>query len=404
MANCKAEQYNALAKCRSQSSELEQIHACMDGYLDTIDGNMRSIADFLGESFNPEARLRLRQAQQTFLDYRRDNCLWYTDFSATDAVANQVAKNCVANMTRARLQELYGLVTANAQGSQVIEGYYVREAEQNYFQPCGRTERYWVNGEAGLSDLLRQNYSTFASNEGQRLHAMFVGRLNSQVQSQEFYQGILQLDALMGLRVPTGEDCSQSDETASGSISASDIDEPDTVREVFDDEVPQLEEPEQQLAAYFGDWIVDCFELRGQKSCKMEVNLTKGGDESGADRSSLSPRLVVNRASEQSTFIQVVFPERVIQSPTLVRWQIDQTSLGDIAGSKISVDPFEARLLVNESEFLVNELMPLLRDGSRIVFSVQASSDGGAGDTFAGNLQGFSNSLAFVDDFLSGNS
>ena len=399
-----AEQNNALAECRDQSADLNQLHACMNGYLDTIDENMRSIAGFLDQSLTGDARARLRRAQKVFIEYRRENCLWYTDSSSPGPVADQIAKNCLADMTRARVQELQDVVTANAQGTQTVEGFYLHTGGQDFFMHCGQTKRYYVDGEAGLLEQLQENYDAVASDDGQLLHAMLVGSLDSKVQSPRGYQGVLQLEAVIDLSVPSDKACSKNNKVSHSGISAIDVYVPDILREVFDDEVPPQEEPEQQLAAYFGDWIVDCVELRGQKSCKLEVNLIEGDNEPVTDQGALAPRLVVNRASKRSTFIQVVFPERVIQSPTLVSWQIDQTSLGDIVGSKISVDQFEARLLVNESEFLVDELMPLLRDGSRVVFSVQTSIDGSAGDIFAADLQGLSNSLVFVDDFLSDNS
>ena len=398
-----AQEYNALAGCRAQSLETDDIHACMDGYLNILDNNIQQITDFLSESLSGETLDGLLRTQQAFEEYRRENCLWYLDFSLPRKDADQIAKNCLADMSRVRLQELEGLVNTDTSGSQTVEGFYMYSDTQNYFQPCGRAERFWVDGEAFPVDELQQNYLSLADAEGQLLYTVLAGKLNNQVESPEGYRGVLQLDAVIELRVPSDNDCSVPVETASLDISDTEVDVPDTLREVFDDELSAQREPEQQLTAYFGDWVADCIELDGDKSCKLEVGLVQDGLVPVVDRESVNPKLVINRAAKRSTFIQVIFPEREIESPTLVRWQIDQRVLGDIVGSKIRVDQFEALLLVNESEYLVKELMPMLQSGRQVIFSVQKSIDDGSGDTFTGTLLGLSKSLNFVDDFMSDN-
>ena len=401
--DAKAQEYNALADCRAQSLDTDEIHACMDGYLDTLDTKIQQITDFLGDSLSGETLDGLLRAQQAFEEYRRDNCLWYLDFSLPRKDADQIAKNCLADISRARLQELEGLVNTDTSGSQTVEGFYLYSETQNYFQPCGRAERFWVDGEAFALSQLQQNYLTVAEADGQLLYSVLAGKLNNQVQSPEGYRGVLQLDSVVKLRVPSDGDCSVPVGTASFDISDTEVGVPDTLREVFDDELSSGREPEQQLTAYFGDWIADCIELDGDKSCKLEVVLMQDGLVPVVDREAVNPKLVINRAANRSTFIQVIFPGREIESPTLVRWQIDQEVLGDIVGSKIRVDQYEALLLINESEYLVEKLMPMLQSGNQIIFSVQESIDDGSGDTFTGTLQGLSKSLNFVDDFMSDN-
>ena len=398
--NTSAQEYNALAECRSQSLELDQIHACMDSYLDILDESMLNITNLLGESLNGEALVGLGRSQQAFDEYRRSNCLWYLEFSSPQSDAEQIAKNCLADMSRARLQELQGLISADSTTGETLEGFFVFGADRNSFQLCGQTERYWVEGEPGAVDLIQQNYLAVASSDRQLLHAVVVGRLDDQLQAPDGHQGVLQLDALVEIRVPVDSDCSVSSQPLNAEISATDVDAPESVREVFDDELSEQEEPEQQLTAYFGDWIVDCIELSGQKSCTLEVELSQDGTASDADSDPLSPKLVINRTSRQSTFIQVVFPSREIDSPSLIRWEVDEELLGDIVGAKIRVDQFEARLLVSESDFLIEELMPLLLGGSKVVFSVQANIDDSNGDQYAGTLVGLTKAVNFADDFM----
>ena len=396
-----AQEYNALAECRAQSLVLDRIHDCLDDYLDILDGNMREITGFLEQSLRGDALVRLGSAQQAFDEYRRENCLWYLEFSAPQEEAEQIAKNCLADMSRARLQELQNLVTADTRSNQTLNGYYVYGVNENYFQPCGRSERFSVGGKADAVDLLQRSYETLASSSSQLLYAVLVGALDDQLQAPDGYQGSLQLSALIQLRVPTDADCKLPIASANAGTTTNDVAVPETTREVLDDERLGQEEPEQMITAIFGDWTVECAELDGRRSCSLDTGLKQDGSgRTIINGEFLSPRLVLNRTPRQSTFIQVIFPGREIESPSLVRWQVDKLALGDIVGSEIRVDRLEARLLVSENQFLVEKLMPLLLAGQQLVVSVQDDVDDISGDRFVGTLKGLTKSLTFADDFV----
>ena len=399
-----AQEYNALAECRAQSLVLDRIHDCLDDYLDILDGNMREITGFLGESLRGDALVRLGSAQQAFDEYRRENCLWYLEFSSPQNEAEQIAKNCLADMSRARLQELQNLVTADTQSNQTLNGYYVYGDNQNYFQPCGQSERFSVEGDADAVDLLQQTYATLASSNSQLLYAVVVGALDDQLQVPDGNQSILQMNALIQLRVPTEADCKIPIASANFDTTTNDVAVPETTREVLDDERLEQAVPDQMLTAIFGDWTVECAELGGRRSCSLDTELKQdGGGRTIINGEYLTPRLVLNRTPRQSTFIQVIFPSREIESPSLIRWRVDKLALGDIVGSEIRVDQLEARLLVSENQFLVEKLMPLLLAGQQLVISVQADVDDINGDRFVGTLKGLTKSLKFADDFVRDN-
>ena len=399
-----AQEYNALAECRAQSLVLDRIHDCMDNYLDILDGNMRAITGFLGESLRGDMLVGLNRAQQGFDEYRRENCLWYLEFSSPQKEAEQIAKNCLADMSHARLQELQNLVTAAPRSNQTLNGYYLYGENQSYFQPCGQSERFTVEGGADAVDLLQQSYETLASNNRQLLYAVLVGTLDDQLQASQGNLGILQLKALIQLRVPTDADCKLPIASANFDTTTNDVPAPETTREVLDDERLEQEEPEQLLTAIFGDWTVDCIEISGRRSCSLDTGLKQdGGGGTIIDGEFITPKLILNRTPRQGTFIEVIFPSREIESPSLVRWQVDQLALGDIVGSEIRVDQLEARLLVSENRYLVSELMPLLLAGQQVMVSVRDNVDDVSGDTFVGTLKGLTKSLEFADDFVRDN-
>ena len=399
-----AQEYNALAECRAQSLVLDRIHDCLDDYLDILDGNMREITGFLEESLHGDVLVRLSSAQEAFDDFRRENCLWYLEFSSPQKEAEQIAKNCLADMSRGRLRELQNLVIADTQSNQIHSGYYVYGEKQNYFQPCGQSERLSVEGEADAVDLLQQSYKTLASSDGQLLYAVLVGAVDDQLQAPGGYQGTVQMNALIQLRVPIAADCKLPIASAKSGTTTNDVAVPETTREVLDDERLDKTEPEPMLTAIFGDWTVECAELGDRRSCSLDTELKQdGGGATIINGEYLTPRLVLNRTPRQSTFIQVIFPGREIESPSLVRWQVDKSALGDIVGSEIRVDRREARLLVSENPYLVEKLMPLLLAGQRLVVSVQNDVDDINGDRFVGTLKGLTKSLKFADDFVRDN-
>ena len=397
-----AQQYNALAQCRAQSAELDQVHACMDEYLDAMDASIDSMTDYLERSLSGAALSGLENSQQAFVEYRRENCLWYLDFSSPRVEAEQIAKNCLASMSRHRLQELQSLVSDDAGSGQIMVGYYVYGAERNSFQPCGREEKYWVEGAPDAVGLLQQNYLSVATSDRQLLHVTLAGNINTQLQAPASHQGVLQLSSLIEVRVPTDSDCSLSSQALSfAPASIDDTEIPEQALDVPAVEVAEQEEPEQQLTAYFGAWIVDCLEITGRKSCSLEVALAQGGAAAReAGDIQPMPSLVLNRTPQQGSNIELSFPGREIDSPTLIRWQIDDTELGDIVGSEIRVDQLGARQLVAEGPFLSDDLVPMMIGGQNMIVTVLESVDDDAGEFFTGTLLGLTKALNFADSFV----
>lgn len=397
-----AQEYNALAQCRAQSTDLDRVHACMDGYLDTMDASIGSMTAFLARSLTGPALTRLESAQLAFDEYRRQNCLWYLEFSSPRDEAEQIAKNCLADMSRDRLQELRRLVSNEAGSGQIMVGYYVFGAERNSFQPCGREERYWVEGTQDALGLLQQNYLSVATSDRQLLHVTLAGRIDTQSQAPESHQGVLQLNSLIEVRVPTDSDCSLSNQALSlAPVTVDDVSTPEPVVDASDDEIVDQDEPEQQLTAYFGAWVVDCLEITGRKSCSLEVALSQAGEGAqNSDGLQPVPSLVLNRTPELSTDLELSFPGREIDSPALIRWQIDASELGDIVGSEIRVDQVGARQLLSESQYLINDLLPMMIRGEELEVSVLESIDDDSGDSFVGTLLGLTKAMQFADGFV----
>lgn len=394
-----AQDDNALAQCRSQSLELDQIHACMDRYLDVMDGNIRAITSFLEGSLRGDALEGMSRSQRAFAEYRRQNCLWYLEFPSPRFESEQIAKNCLANMSRQRLLELQSLVTSDNDSGRTIEGFYVYGAERNSFQPCGREERYWVEGDSTAVGLVQQTYLSLATSDLQLLHATFAGSAETDLQVPEGHAGTFQLSGLIEMRVPTENDCRLPNRPYSLDINASDVDSPSQTREIFDDEQSAQEEPEQQLTAYFGAWIVDCVQFSSKKSCELAVALPKAG--TSAESGSLTrPRLIINRLPAKSTFIELNFPGREIDSPSLIRWTVDAQSFGDLVGSEIRVDQLGARQLVSQSKFLDDELLPLMLRGNELTVNVLETVDDDKGETFSATLEGLTKAVKFADDFV----
>ena len=119
----RAQDYNALQECAALSPLLDDIHNCMDNYLDLMDSNIGDITEFLTESLSGEALAGLNRSQQAFVEYRRQNCLWYLEFSSPRIEAEQIAKNCLAKMSRQRLQELQTLVSTEDTTGQAQRGF-----------------------------------------------------------------------------------------------------------------------------------------------------------------------------------------------------------------------------------------------------------------------------------------
>ncbi len=110
MVQTTAHSYDALEACRSQSQLDDEIHDCLDTYLDLMDRNLNDLTQFIDGELRNGQRAAFNRAQNAFYAYRRENCLWYLDIATSRAEAEQVAKNCLAEMSQQRLRELQILV------------------------------------------------------------------------------------------------------------------------------------------------------------------------------------------------------------------------------------------------------------------------------------------------------
>jgi len=115
--NGPARAYDALQACRAHSLLLTDIHACLDNYLDLIDQNLEDLTIFIDGELEGPGRAAFGRAQNSFYGYRRENCLWYLEISGTRDRAEQVAKNCMAEMSQQRLAELQGLIASYQNGA-----------------------------------------------------------------------------------------------------------------------------------------------------------------------------------------------------------------------------------------------------------------------------------------------
>lgn len=388
---------DTLAQCHSQYEDLDLVHACMDAYLDAMDARIGEISEFLDNSLKGESLIGFYRSQQAFTDYRRQNCLWYLEFSSPRVEAEQIAKNCLASMSTQRLQELQNLLDNSGDTKQTHRGFYVYGAERNTFQPCGSEDRYWVEGDPNAVGLIQQNYSAIASSDRQVLHAVVTGTIDTEAQAPEGYQGVLQLETLADIRLPTESDCQVPAASSGQDNSSSEIASIEQLREAPEEEIIEQDEPEQQLTAYFGDWLVDCVEQSGTKTCSL-TTLLKTDDESEAAAD--APLLVVNRMPKLNTFMELEFPGKEIDSPTLIRWEVDSVRYGDIVESEIRVDEIGTRQLISKNEFLDDVLLPALIEGGEMVINVVETVDDSSGERYTSTLSGLNQALVFADDFV----
>jgi len=390
-----AQSANALKACVALSDVNDNIHACMDNYLNSMDNNIADMEAFLTDSLTGEALLGLERSQTAFAEYRRQNCLWYLEFSSPRSEAELIAKNCLANMSRQRWQELQGLIGEGKTSIQTVSGFYVYGAGRNSVQLCGSEERYWLGGDPSVVNDAQQLYLTLASSEFQVLHAVFSGSLDESSSAPEGHSAVFNASALVDMSVPTESDC-----RLPGKVSAFDLDaevnqSAFTPAEEIADEDEQ-DEPQQQLIAYFGAWLVDCTERNGRRTCNLSVDLNKAGSKDDINGGTL----MVVREKGQKTRLELIFPEREIDSPSLIRWRIDAFAFGDLIGSSILVDEKSARQLIPSDRFLDKELLPMMIGGVDLSIEILQQVDDASGEEFLGTLNGLTKALAFSDDFV----
>lgn len=397
-SNVYSQSSNVLKDCLAGSTGTNDVHDCMDNYLDLMDNNIAGMTDFLSESLSGQALTGLNRSQTAFSEYRRQNCLWYLEFSSPRSEAELIAKNCLATMSRQRWQELQGLLDDEESSAKTISGYYVYGAGRNSFQQCGSEARYWLDGDQRVVNDAQQLYLSLATNEFEVLHAVFAGALDDAAAAPNGHAGVLTLSTLIDMSVPTESDCelpanaSAFDLTTSTTI--------DTSADFVTDEIAdseEQEEPQQQLIAYFGAWLVDCTENNGRRTCNLKVALDKPAS---PDSEQESGTLIVIRGKGERTSIEMIFPDREIDSPALIRWRIDAFAFGDLVGSSILVDEIAARQVIPGDKFLTTELMPMMIEGVDLSVEVLAKIDDSAGEKFMGTLNGLTKALAFSDEFV----
>lgn len=393
VSESRAQSYNALRECIALSPVNEDIQDCMDNYLDLMDGSLRNITEFVADSLDGEARVGLESSQEAFVEYRRQNCLWYLEFSSPRAEAEQIAKNCLASMSQQRLTELQNLLRADQGAEEMISGFYVYGTERNSFQPCGSRSRYWLEGDNTQVALTQQQYLSIASSDLQVLYATFAGVVDEQSQAPQDHQGIFELKALVDLRVPTEADCRLPGEALR--VAAAEPVPDATVSNASDMPVqipPAAEDTEEQLIAYFGDWLVDCSNTGGIRGCRLTVDLASQADMPSA-------ALSIIRRDRQATSMEVFFRDREIDQPARIRWSIDALRFGDIVGSEIRVDQSGTRQLIPASQYVTEELLPMMIQGTELKVEVLENVDDVAGERYTGSLLGITKALTFADDF-----
>jgi len=200
-----------LEQCRALSLVDDEIHNCLDNYLDDLDANIENLEDFIRAQLSGDGDAGVLQAfeasQIAFRSFRAANCLWYVEFSSAQAEADQIGKNCLATLSENRLSEMRQLLETEA-APEVVSGYYVYGANRNSFQPCAGSSKYWVEGENVVVSELQQRYLNEATADLQILYAELAGAVDTEVtETYAEHDGVFVADSLVTLRLPTDSDC-----------------------------------------------------------------------------------------------------------------------------------------------------------------------------------------------------
>lgn len=400
----RAQEYNVLEECTALSNALDDIHGCLDNYLDIMDNNLAQLTEYLQQSLSGEALAGLQRSQQAFSNYRRQNCLWYLEFSSPRIEAEQIAKNCLARMSQQRWVELQALVSDDNDGQTVLSGYYVYGPGRNSFQLCGSEEKLWLAGNPTELNNAQQLYLSLAQEEFDIIHAQLSGKVNTRQQPPADHQGVFDLEGVVDMSLPGNSDCSiPSNLAEAGNAFNTQLKNRLSGEENTDEEAEgdAQDEPEQQLTAYFGAWLVDCIENNGDRRCRLEVALLEGETlDTAAEDEDVVGSLMVVRQQRRETDLELVFPEREIDTPARIRWRVDQRKFGDLVGSEIRVDELATRQLVPGNNFVYNELFPEMLRGASLHIEVLASVDDTQGEPFVATLNGLTRAVAFADDFV----
>lgn len=407
----KAYAYNALEECRALSTQIDDIHNCLDNYLDVMDDNLSDLDQYIERELNGAALQNYRAAQAAFLTYRKSNCVWYLELTDNRVESEQVAKNCLARMSQDRLAELQRLIASASKSTNAgARGYYVYGANRNTLQLCGSDKRYWVEGENTLIGELQQTYLNLASSDFQLMYVVLAGTVDDDAQTVDGHDGVFNITNMSEMRLPQESDCrlpsaninvakiesNRTPEVPAASISAdaSSSSEPTSDTEVF-----------QEVRAYFGDWQVDCRQKNDSHSCELLVPFAKAGkiasDAAGDIYAAAPLTMKLTRRKNERTAVELRFPDKEIDSPSKILWRVDRYTFGDILGSEIRVDEAATRQLIRERKFIRVDLLPLLLKGSDLGIEVVADADNNSSEKFNATLLGLTRALTFADDFVS---
>lgn len=390
-----AQEYNVLQECLKLSSEDTDVNNCIDNYLDLMDDNIRDISTYIARDLPDAALDQFQLSQEAFIAYRKQNCLWYLEFSSPQSVAEKIAKNCLATMSQQRLAELQSLIATDQGKADTLRGFYVYGANRNSFQPCGSSQRYWVEGDNEQVGQLQQDYLSQSTASLQVLYAELRGQIDTTKNYPE-HSGVVMLAAVTQLKLPSDSECSlpagTTDKTLATTpeIKPAAVPEPEPVQSASVDDAP-----EQVLRAYFGDWLAECQQKKTDYLCDLKVGFAGKGVTDAKQ-----PVMSLTRRSNNRTVMYMTFPEREIDSPTKIRWRVDKFNFGDILGSDIRVDEAGTRQLVHERKFIRDDLMPLFKEGTELGVEVLVDVDDSSGDKYTASLQGLTRALRFADDFV----
>ncbi len=401
---------NVLQQCIAISTVEDDIHNCMDNYLDVMDDNIADITVYIERELQGESQQVFQRSQQAFYDYRRQNCLWYLEFSSPRSKAEQIAKNCLANMSQQRLSELQSLIATEKNSEHLQRGFYVYGPDRNSFQACGSNTRFWVEGEPEAVGQLQQQYLQTATGDLQILHVVLDGQIDAEAAAPDEHAGVINITKLLELRVPQEADCAlpggqslaqTSIQPETQTVNAEAALTSPSDQSVVDVPIELNDDPEQVLRAYFGDWLAECIQRKNQYRCDLKVAVVGEDGDARADDGLL---FTLNRRKDKQSQITLAFPDKEIDSPAKIRWQVDKYNFGDIVGSDIRVDESGARQIINERRFLRDDLLPLLIKGQKLSVVVVDDVNDEDGDTYSVTLVGLTKALRFADDFVSSGS
>lgn len=402
--SAKAQEGSMLEQCRALSIDVNDINNCMDNFLDLLDQSLADIEQFVvteldaTDTVSVQAAAAFERAQAAFRDYRRENCLWYLEFSVPRQDADQIAKDCLATMSQTRLNELQRLVSTTP-AENVLVGYYVYGAERNTLQLCGDTRRYWVEGDAGAVGGLQQDYLTRALTDLAVLYIEVTGAVDTEAgDPYPDHDGVFRLERVKSLRPPADGDCQLATAAPTASIepviATLEPEAPIVTEPPAPADVPATEQlqPEQLLQAYFGAWEAECEQLGDSYGCRLSVAL-EGEALEGDDQ----PILRLTRRSRKRTIVDLEFPGQEIDLTDRILWRIDQFDVGPLASSRMRVDSNLARQEVRDRPYIQDQLLPLLTAGESLFITVR--EEDGSESSYTGTLLGLTRAINFSDDF-----